>query len=335
MTLLITGVAGFIGHALTERLLGEGRDVLGVDNLSPYYDVALKQARLALLRRHAKFRFAELDLADRDKTARLFEAPAFEAVVHLAAQAGVRYSLEQPLAYVDSNLMGFAHVLEGARARPPGHLIFASTSSVYGANKSVPYRETDRVDHPITLYAATKKANELAAHSYAHLFGVRCTGLRFFTVYGPWCRPDMALFKFTRGILAGEPIPVFNEGRMVRDFTYIEDVVEAICRVLPLPPQGGADSDGVAGDNPTGAPYRILNVGNGRTVQLLDYVGAIEKGLGRKAQMQLLPFQPGDMPVTLADVSRLEALTGFRPATALEDGVRRFCDWYRDFYKVD
>jgi UDP-glucuronate 4-epimerase len=333
MTILVTGVAGFIGFSLAARLLREGEDVLGVDSLSPYYDVSLKEARLLLLRGHARFQFRHLDLADRTATAHLFDEQPFTTIVHLAAQAGVRYSLEQPLDYVDSNLVGFAHILEGARSQQLGHLLFASSSSVYGASRKLPYCETDRVDHPITLYGATKKANELAAHSYAHLFALPCTGMRFFTVYGPWGRPDMALFKFTRGILAGEPIPVYNEGRMVRDFTYVDDVVEAVIRLMALPPTGGEDV-GAQGESLTSAPYRIVNIGNSRPVELLDYIQTIERCLGRKALLQLLPAQPGDMLQTMADVSRLERITGYRPATTVEDGVRRFVDWYRNFYNL-
>ena len=333
MTILVTEAAGFIGFSLARKLLERGEKVVGLDNLSPYYDVSLKRARLALLQQNVLFRFVELDLANRETMAAFFARERFSTIVHLAAQAGVRYSLEQPLAYVDSNLVGFAHILEGARAQRTGHLVFASSSSVYGASRKLPFRETDRVDHPITLYGATKKANELAAHSYAYLFGIPCTGLRFFTVYGPWGRPDMALFKFTRGVLAGEPIPVFNEGRMVRDFTYVDDVVEAILRVMRLPPAGGED-DEADGDSSSTAPYRIFNVGNGRPVELLDYIQTIEHCLGRKAQLQMLPIQPGDIAATMADVSRLERATGFRPTTPVAEGVRRFIDWYRGFYRV-
>lgn len=333
MTILVTGAAGFIGFSLAARLLSEGEDVLGVDSLSPYYDVSLKEARLSLLRRHAGFDFRRLDLADRKATAQLFDEQRFATIVHLAAQAGVRYSIEQPLDYVDSNLVGFAHILEGARAQPPGHLLFASSSSVYGASRKLPYCETDRVDHPITLYGATKKANELAAHSYAHLFALPCTGMRFFTVYGPWGRPDMALFKFTRGILAGEPIPVYNEGRMVRDFTYVDDVVEAVIRLIALPPKRGEEV-GEDGQALTDAPYRIVNIGNSRPVELLDYIQTIERCIGREARLQLLPTQPGEMLQTMADVSRLERITGYRPVTTVEEGVRRFVDWYRNFYNL-
>src|SRR5579863_576233 len=283
MTVLITGAAGFIGFSLASRLLGQGERVFGIDNLTPYYDVALKKARLARLNAHPEFRFTPIDIADRAAIGEFFARERFDAIVHLAAQVGVRYSLEQPLAYVDANLVGFAHILEGARAHRVGHLVFASSSSVYGANRKLPFAETDNVDHPISLYAATKKANELTAHSYAHLFGLPCTGLRFFTVYGPWGRPDMAPFKFTKAIVAGEPIPVFNAGRMVRDFTYVDDVVEAIVRVMAVPPPGG---DSEAGEERgSDAPYRILNVGNGHPVELLDYIATLERCLGRKAQL--------------------------------------------------
>ena len=331
MATLVTGAAGFIGYALADRLLAAGAEVVGVDNLSPYYDVSLKEARLARLRRHAGFRFERLDLADREATARLFGGPRFATIIHLAAQAGVRYSLEQPLAYVDANLVGFGHILEGARAQRPDHLLFASSSSVYGGRRELPFRETDRVDFPLTLYGATKKANELAAHSYAHLFGLPSTGLRFFTVYGPWGRPDMALFKFTRCMLAGAPVPVYNHGRMVRDFTYVDDVVEAIVRLIPLPPRSGDERE-AAGESLTEAPYRIFNIGNGRPVELLDVVRAIEANLGRKARLEPLPLQPGDIEATMADVSRLEAVTGFRPQVTVAEGVPRFVEWYRSYY---
>lgn len=327
MTVLITGAAGFIGFSLASRLLRHGERVFGIDNLTPYYDVALKEARLDRLNAFPDFRFAPIDIADRAAMEGLFAGERFDTIVHLAAQVGVRYSLEQPLAYVDANLVGFGHVLEGARAQRVGHLIFASSSSVYGANKKLPFSEADNVDHPISLYAATKKANELTAHSYAHLFGLPCTGLRFFTVYGPWGRPDMAPFKFTKAIIAGEPIPVYNEGRMVRDFTYVDDVVEAIVRVMGIPPSGG-DGEG------SPAPYRIFNVGNGRPVELLDFIRTLEDCLGRKAQMHLLPMQPGDVEATLADVSRLERAVGYRPVTTVEEGVRRLVEWYAGYYHI-
>jgi UDP-glucuronate 4-epimerase len=329
MTVLVTGAAGFIGFSLASRLLRQGERVFGIDNLTPYYDVALKEARLDLLKAHPEFRFAPIDIADRAAIEGFFARERFDTIVHLAAQVGVRYSLEQPLAYVDANLVGFGHVLEGARAQRVRHFVFASSSSVYGANRKLPFSEADNVDHPISLYAATKKSNELTAHSYAHLFGLPCTGLRFFTVYGPWGRPDMAPFKFTKAIVAGEPIPVYNEGRMVRDFTYVDDVVEAVVRVMAIPPSAG---DGEAGGS--GAPYRILNVGNGRPVELFDYIKTLEACLGRKAKMQLLPMQPGDVESTLADVSRLERAIGYRPVTTVDEGVRRFVEWYVEHYRV-
>ncbi len=330
MGILVTGAAGFIGFSLAARLLREGAQVVGADNLSPYYDVTLKEARVAILKQHPGFRFVRIDLADRAACAELFAGERFEVIVHLAAQAGVRHSIEKPLDYADANLLGFAHVLEGARAQQVRHFVFASSSSVYGGCDKLPFAEDDRVDHPISLYAATKKANELAAHSYAHLFGLPCTGLRFFTVYGPWGRPDMALFKFTRGILAGEPIPVFNHGRMIRDFTYIDDVVEAVSRVMAMPPIAGAH--GEAEEGGTKAPYRIFNIGAGCPVELLEYIRTLEKCLSRSARLDLLPMQLGDVPVTMADVSRLERATGFRPTTTVDEGIRRFVAWYLDYY---
>jgi len=330
MTVLVTGAAGFIGYSLADRLLESGEAVVGLDNLTPYYDVSLKEARLARLRRHRRFRFQLLDLADREASAAFFAAAErFRTIVHLAAQAGVRHSYEQPLSFVDANLVGFAHVLEGARVQQADHLVFASSSSVYGANRKVPFGEDDRVDHPISFYAATKRANELAAHTYAHLHGISCTGLRFFTVYGPWGRPDMALFKFTRLILLGEPIPVYNEGRMSRDFTYIDDIVEGLVRVMAMPPaRGEATAEG------TDAPYRIFNIGNGRPVELIEYIRTLEQCLGLTAQLQLLPRVPGDMLATMADVGRLERTTGYRPVVTVTEGVRRFVEWYREFYRV-
>jgi len=330
MSTLVTGAAGFIGFSLAERLLNEGVTVVGVDNLNAYYDVSLKEARLALLRRQAGFRFERLDIADRAACAALFAGERFETIVHLAAQAGVRHSIDQPMGYVDANLVGFAHMIEGARAQRVRHFLYASSSSVYGGLKKLPFAETDRVDHPVSLYAATKRANEVVAHSYAHLYRLPCTGLRFFTVYGPWGRPDMALFKFTRGILAGEAIPVFNHGRMVRDFTYIDDVVEAVARLIALPP--AADMAGKSEEYETDAPYRIFNIGNNQPVELLDYIRTLEKHLGRRAQLDLLPMQPGDVPATMADMRRLERVTGFRPTTTVDAGVGRFVAWYRGYY---
>jgi len=314
---LLTGAAGFIGAHLARALLRRGDDVVGVDNLNAYYDVSLKEARLEWIGREgAPFTFVKADISDRAAMEGLFAGARFDAVVNLAAQAGVRYSLENPHAYTEANIRGFLNILEGARRHGTAHLVYASTSSVYGTNKP-PFRESDRTDTPVSLYAATKKANEVMAHSYAHLFGIPATGLRFFTVYGPWGRPDMALFKFTRGILAGEAIPVFNEGRMARDFTYIDDIVEGVVRVI---------------DRPDG--YRIFNIGNHRPVQLVDYIRAIEAALGRKAILELLPMQAGDVEATEADTSELRKATGFDPDTPVEEGVKRFVAWYRDYYKV-
>jgi len=331
---LVTGAAGFIGSTLAHRLLDRGDEVVGVDNLNDYYDVRLKQARLERLRARAGFVFQKLDIVERKAMSGLFAAGNFDAVVHLAAQAGVRYSIENPLAYIDSNVVGFMNVLEGCRHSRVGHLVFASSSSVYGANTRLPFSEHDNVDHPVSLYAATKKANELMAHTYAHLYALPCTGLRFFTVYGPWGRPDMALFKFTEGILAGRPIPVFNRGEMVRDFTYVDDIVEGIVRVIGLP---AAPVPGWSGDQPdpatSYAPWRVFNIGNSQPVKLMRYIEVLEQCLGRKAIVELLPMQPGDVRATIADVSDLEQAVGFRPRTAVEVGVAKFVAWYRSYYQ--
>jgi UDP-glucuronate 4-epimerase len=313
--ILVTGAAGFIGYHLSQRLLERGDSVVGVDNFNAYYDVSLKEARLARLSGRQGFEIVRADIADREAMERVFASGRFDAIVNLAAQAGVRYSVENPHAYVESNVVGFLNVLEGARRHGTGHLVFASTSSVYGLGTDLPYRESADTDHPISLYAATKKSNEVMAHAYAHLFGIPTTGLRFFTVYGPWGRPDMALFKFTKGILDGTPIPVFNEGRMVRDFTYVDDIVEGVVRVIDRP-----------------APYRIFNIGNHHRVDLLDYIRALEAALGRKATLELLPMQPGDVVATEADTAALEAATGFRPRMPVEEGVRRFVGWYLDYH---
>ncbi len=335
MNILVTGAAGFIGSTLALRLLGRGDRVVGLDNLNDYYDVSLKHARLARLRACSGFEFEHADIADRERMARLFAQRRFDAVMHLAAQAGVRYSIENPGAYIDANLVGFANVIEGARRSSVGHFVFASSSSVYGANAKLPFAEDDNIDHPVSLYAATKKANELMAHSYAHLYRLPCTGLRFFTVYGPWGRPDMALFKFTSGILAGEPIPVFNRGEMVRDFTYVDDVVEGVVRVIDRPAQPDPAWTALAPTpSSSNAPYRIYNIGNNRPVKLMRYIEVLEQCLGRKAKLDLLPLQAGDVPETIADVSRLEAAVGFKPATPIEAGIGRFVDWYRSYYRV-
>ena len=333
MKLLVTGVAGFIGAALAERLLARGAEVVGIDNLNDYYDVALKEARLARLTGQPGFSFKRIDVADRPAMARLFDSDRFETVAHLAAQAGVRYSVEHPEKYIDANLVGFANVLEGCRRSGVGHLVFASSSSVYGLNTRLPFSERDNVDHPISLYAATKKANELMAHAYAHLFNLPCTGLRFFTVYGPWGRPDMSPFLFVRAILAGDPIKVFNHGAMERDFTYIDDVIDGVVRVLEgAPPHRDASLTATAAASP--APWRIYNIGNNRPVELLRYIRMFEECLGRKADLQLLPLQPGDVVTTAADISDLQRATGFQPMTSIEEGVRRFVEWYRDYYRV-
>jgi UDP-glucuronate 4-epimerase len=308
--------------------------VVGLDNLNPYYEVTLKEARLALLESSGAFRFTRTDLADRKAMEALFEAERFDAVVHLAAQAGVRYSLENPHAYVESNLVGFMNVLEGCRHQRVRHLVFASSSSVYGANTRMPFSVHDNVDHPLSLYAATKKANELMAHTYASLYGLPCTGLRFFTVYGPWGRPDMALFLFTRAILEGRPIDVYNEGRMERDFTYIDDIVEGIARIMERIPAPDAAWDGARPDPAVSfAPYRLYNIGNNRPVKLMDFIAILEGHLGRKAKKNFLPMQAGDVPATYADVDDLMADAAFKPATPIEEGIGRFVAWYRDYYR--
>jgi len=330
---LVTGAAGFIGAALCERLLARGDEVVGIDNLNDYYEVSLKEARLARLTGRPGFRFERLDLADRAGMERLFASEGFAGVVNLAAQAGVRYSLENPHAYIESNVVGFLHVLEGCRHHGVGHLVFASSSSVYGANTAMPYSVHHNVDHPYSLYAATKKGNELMAHTYAHLYGIPSTGLRFFTVYGPWGRPDMAPIKFARAIVAGRPIDVYNYGNHRRDFTYIDDIVEGVVRVLDRPPQGNPEWSGDAPDPATSrAPWRVYNIGNHEPVHLMRFIELLEENLGRTAQKNLLPLQPGDVPDTYADVSDLKRDVGYQPATPIEEGVRRFVDWFRDYY---
>jgi UDP-glucuronate 4-epimerase len=332
MHILVTGAAGFIGFHTSNKLLARGDTVVGLDNLNDYYDVNLKKARLALLEPQPGFTFAGIDLVDRPALEALFAEHRFDAVINLAAQAGVRYSLENPHAYIDSNIVGFTNLLESCRHNEVGHLVYASTSSVYGMNTSMPFSVHDNVDHPISLYAASKKANELMAHTYSHLYGLPTTGLRFFTVYGPWGRPDMALFLFTKAILAGEPIKVFNKGQMQRDFTYIDDIVEGVVRVTdrtatPNPDWDSADPD----PGTSSAPYRLYNIGNNSPVMLLDYIAAIEKALGKKADMELLPMQPGDVAATCADIDALEAAVGYRPATPIEEGVNNFISWYLDY----
>ena len=335
MKILITGVAGFIGAALAQQLLGRGDQVVGIDNLNDYYDVSLKQARLERCRAHSDFRFEKLDITDRAGMTRLFRDNRFDAVMHLAAQAGVRYSIQNPYAYIDANLVGFGNILEGCRQGGVGHFMFASSSSVYGANARLPFSEHDNVDHPMSLYAATKKANELMAHSYAHLYGLPCTGLRFFTVYGPWGRPDMALFKFTKGVIEGVPIPVFNHGKMTRDFTYIDDIVEGMVRAIDRIPAPDPAWNAQTPDPATShAPYRIYNIGNHRPIELMRYIHILEECLGRKARLEMLPMQEGDVPATYADTADLTRDTGFNPSTPVETGVARFVEWYRDYYRV-
>ena len=333
-SVLVTGSAGFIGSHVAHVLLDRGETVLGLDNLNDYYDVTLKQARLARLNARAGYRHLHVDLADREAMEQVFSEHRPIRVVHLAAQAGVRYAATNPHAYTRSNVTGFLHVLEGCRQHPVDHLVFASTSSVYGANTRMPFSEHQGTEHPLTLYAATKKANEMMAHSYAHLYGIPSTGLRFFTVYGPWGRPDMALFLFTRAILAGEPIQVFNHGHHKRSFTYIDDIVEGVIRTLDHPPGGNPSWSGQDPDPASSkAPYRLFNIGNERQVELLRYIEVLEDCLGRKARMEMLPLQPGDVPDTEADVGELMAAVGYRPAVSVEDGVARFVAWYRDYYQ--
>jgi UDP-glucuronate 4-epimerase len=333
--ILVTGCAGFIGLHVAQRLLQRGDEVLGLDNLNPYYDVCLKEARLEQLQRSKGFQFERMELADRAAMAPLFERYPIRRVVHLAAQAGVRYSLTNPHAYVDSNLTGFMNILEGCRHIRVEHLVYASSSSVYGGNTHMPFSVNDNVDHPVSLYAATKKANELMAHCYAYLYRIPCSGLRFFTVYGPWGRPDMALFIFTKAILEGKPIEVFNFGKMQRDFTYIDDIAEGVIRVLDKPAVGDDtfNSDRPA-PNQSSAPYRIYNIGNHQPVELLHLISVLEECIGKKAEKVMLPIQPGDVPATYADVDDLIREVGFRPNTKIDVGVSRFVQWYRNFYSV-
>ena len=332
-TILVTGAAGFIGSHLCQRLLQRGDTVIGLDNLNDYYEVSLKENRLKRLTGKDNFTFVKCDLADRAGMEKLFAGAEFDAVVNLAAQAGVRYSLTNPRAYVDANLVGFMNILEGCRHQQVGHLVYASSSSVYGANTRMPFSVHDNVDHPVSLYAASKKANELMAHTYAHLYGLPCTGLRFFTVYGPWGRPDMALFLFTRAILAGEPIDVFNHGRMRRDFTYIDDIVEGVVRVTDQPASANPEWSGENPDPGTSAaPYRVYNIGNNNPVELMQLIETLEKALGKTAEKNFMPIQPGDVPATWADVDALSNDVGFRPDTPIEVGVAKFVDWYKGYY---
>ncbi len=335
MKVLLTGAAGFIGMHVCERLLARGDEVVGVDNLNDYYDVALKEARLARLSPNPRFTLSRLDIADRSGIAELFERERPQRVINLAAQAGVRYSLVNPHAYVDSNVVGFVNILEGCRHAGVEHLVYASSSSIYGGNERMPFSEHDNVDHPVSLYAATKKSNELMAHTYSHLFNLPTTGLRFFTVYGPWGRPDMALFLFAKAILEGRPIDVFNHGRMRRDFTYIDDIAEGVIRVLDLPPAANPDFDKQAPDPASSwAPYRVFNIGNHQPVELMAYIEALEQALGKTAQKNFLPLQDGDVPATHADTTELNRVTGFAPQTQVIDGVKRFVDWYRSYMNV-
>jgi UDP-glucuronate 4-epimerase len=335
MKFLVTGAAGFIGYHAAERLLAAGHQVVGIDNLNDYYDVGLKMARLDLLANKPAFQFIKLDLADRECMAKLFAEHKFQRVIHLGAQAGVRYSLENPLAYADANLIGHVNVLEGCRHNKVEHLLYASSSSVYGLNRKLPFATEDSVDHPISLYAATKKANELMSHSYSHLYGLPTTGLRFFTVYGPWGRPDMALFKFTKAILAGESIDVYNHGEMHRDFTYIDDISEAIVRLQAVIPEPNPAWTVEQGSPATSsAPYHVYNIGNSTPVKLMEYIKALEQALGIEARKNMLPMQPGDVLDTSADTAELYRVIGFKPETSVEEGVKRFVEWYKSFYNA-
>jgi UDP-glucuronate 4-epimerase len=334
-TWLVTGVAGFIGMHTSLRLLARGERVIGLDNLNDYYDVSLKRARLARLQATFNFGFHQMDVADRDGIAALFKTVKPHRVIHLAAQAGVRYSMSNPHAYIDANVQGFTNILEGCRNNTVQHLVYASSSSVYGGNTALPFSEHHNIDHPISLYAATKKANELMAHTYSHLFGLPTTGLRFFTVYGPWGRPDMALFLFIKAILAGQPINIFNHGNMVRDFTYVDDIVEGVMRVADKPATPNPAFDSASPDPATSnAPYRVFNIGNNQPTPLMDYIRALELALGLTALKNYLPMQPGDVPATAANTDELSAWVGFKPNTTVELGVAQFVDWYRRYYKV-
>jgi len=330
---MVTGAAGFIGYHLSERLLRSGCRVVGIDNMNSYYDVRLKEDRLDRLKSHDRFDFVKVDLSHKENMARLFKEHAFDVVVNLAAQAGVRYSLKNPHSYIESNLVGFTNILEGCRHAEVPHLVYASSSSVYGANTAMPFSVHHNIDHPVSLYAATKKANELMAHSYSHLYGLHCTGLRFFTVYGPWGRPDMALFLFTKAILEGKPIKVFNHGKMRRDFTYIDDIVEGVFRIMGKPSQPNPEWSGASPDPGTSyAPYRIYNIGNNSPVELMEFIGEIEKALGKSAEKEFLDLQLGDVPATYADIDDLVADVGFKPSTPLATGIQRFVEWYMEYY---
>jgi UDP-glucuronate 4-epimerase len=329
----VTGAAGFIGFHLTRRLLSNGVHVTGIDDLNPYYDVKLKEDRLQILQAGPNFSFYKSNIAERERLVDIFDARHFDVVVNLAAQAGVRYSLQNPYAYVDANLVGFVNLLECCRHHKTPHLVFASSSSVYGANTHMPFSVHDNVDHPVSLYAATKKSNELLAHSYSHLYGLGCTGLRFFTVYGPWGRPDMALFLFTKAIYDGQPIQVFNHGKMKRDFTYIDDIVEGVVRVMGRPPQPNPSWDADRPDPGTSyTAYKIYNIGNNQPVELTDFIAAIEAAVGKTARKEMREMQAGDVPATYADIDDLVRDVGFRPDTPLETGIRRFVEWFRDYY---
>ena len=335
MNILVTGAAGFIGFHVTQRLLAAGHQIVGIDNLNDYYDVGLKQSRLDLIAQHPSVRFIKMELADRAAMASLFEQHAFQRVSHLGAQAGVRYSIDNPHAYADANLIGHLNILEGCRHHKIEHLLYASSSSVYGLNRKMPFSTDDSVDHPVSLYAATKKANELMSHTYSHLYNLPTTGLRFFTVYGPWGRPDMALFKFTRAMIAGDAIDVYNRGEMKRDFTYIDDIAEAIVRLQDVIPQRDESWTVETGSPATSsAPYRVYNIGNSQPTSLIKYIEAIEKALGVTAKKNLLPMQPGDVLETSADTEALYQAIGFKPQTGVEEGVARFVSWYREFYNV-
>ena len=334
MKTLITGAAGFIGMHCALRLLERGDDVIGIDNLNDYYDVSLKQARLAKLKPHVNFNFYQIDISDLDAMAALFASEQPDLVIHLAAQAGVRYSLTNPQAYIDANLQGFMNVLEGCRHHQIGHLVYASSSSIYGGNKTMPFSEHDNIDHPLSLYAATKKANELMAHTYSHLYNLPTTGLRFFTVYGPWGRPDMSPFLFADAMIKKKPINVFNDGDMARDFTFIDDIVEGVIRVLDKPATPDSKFDALRPDPATStAPYRVFNIGNGNSTPLMDYIGALETALGVTSRKNFMPMQPGDVPATSADTSELGKWVGFQPDTPVVDGVQKFADWYLAYYK--